>query len=104
MTRFRYKEGFLFCNSCGKQYKIEECPDYQSKIQKWKVCPKCPQKYKLRSKPHNKNSTIYYRNVIKPQLDKDREIIVKWKQKRYDKIFSNSSREQQQEQEIKNNE
>ena len=84
--RFQYKEGFLFCTQCGKQYKKEDCPFIQSKVQRYQICPVCPQKYKLRAKPHNKNSTKYYHEVIKPQLTKDRDIVIKWKQNRYSEI------------------
>jgi hypothetical protein len=94
LTRFRYQEGYLFCCHCDKQYKIEECPYVESKTHRYRTCPECPYKLKLRTKPHNKNSTKYYYEVIKPQLQKDRETIVKWKQKRY----SDSPQQQQQQQ------
>lgn len=81
--RFQYKDGFLFCVRCGKQYHESICPEHHSKKQTYKICPVCVQKYKLRAKPHNKNSSKYYLDVIKPQLTKDRDVIVKWKQNKY---------------------
>lgn len=51
----QYSKGKLYCKYCQKYYFITDCPIYQSKIQKWPVCPKCPYKYKLRVSTHNKN-------------------------------------------------
>jgi hypothetical protein len=50
-------------------------------------CCHCDKQYKIEECP-------YYYEVIKPQLQKDRETIVKWKQKRY----SDSPQQQQQQQ------
>lgn len=82
MPQFQYKDGYLFCTQCKKNFKEEICPYHQSKVQRYQICPECPQKYKLRRHAHNKNSTKYYLAVMKPKLEKDREVIIKWKQNR----------------------
>ena len=77
----KYNNGYLFCKQCGKHYPGDICPYYQAKVQLYQVCPNCPTKYKLRRKAHNKSSHEYYLRVIKPQLQQEKDIIIKWKQK-----------------------
>lgn len=81
MPQFQYKNGYLYCKNCGKHFKEEICPIHESKVQKYRICPSCPQKYKMRRKAHNKSSHEYYLRVIKPQLQQEKDIIIKWKQK-----------------------
>ena len=85
MPRFRYREGYLFCKTCCKQYKEEECPWYESPGKsgmKYRICPTKEHNYHLRKNAHNKDSYKYYERVMKPKLQKDREVIILWKQKR----------------------
>ena len=63
-------------------FKEEDCPIHESKVQKYRICPECPAKYKLRRHPHNKNSNEYYLRVVKPRLEVERDIVIKWKQNR----------------------
>lgn len=39
--------------------------------------------YRFRRSVRNKHSKEYYRTVQKPQIQKERDIIIHWKQKRY---------------------
>jgi hypothetical protein len=89
MPRFQYNKGFLFCRQCMTAFKEEDCPYYQAKVQKYKVCPSCPQKYKMRRKAHNKNSHEYYERVARPKFMAEKEIIIKWK-------WNNSRKQQNQ--------
>lgn len=79
MPRLNYALGYLYCSKCKKHFKQEECPLYQSITQKYPICPTCPEKWRLRKRPHNKRWFVYYNRVTKPQFEKDKEIIVKYK-------------------------
>ena len=51
----QFNQGKLYCGSCHKYYDESECELYESKVQKWHICPSCPQKYKMRRKARNLN-------------------------------------------------
>jgi len=80
---FRYRKGFLFCRICAKHYREETCPWFDSPGKagmRYRVCPTKEHNYHLRVTAHNKNSKKYYLAVIKPKLEKEREIVIRWKQ------------------------
>lgn len=58
MTGRSYKYKY-YCRNCRTHYKKEDCPLYESNVQKYPICPSCPQKYKVRVTAHNKKWKEY---------------------------------------------
>ena len=59
-----YKDNY-YCRICRKYYKKENVEFHQSKVQRYPVCPSCPQKWKLRAVAHNKRWKDYIqRNTL----------------------------------------
>jgi len=77
--RLVYSEGFLFCSNCVKHFKAEDCPIHHSATQKFPICPECPGVWRMRTGPHNKRWYVYYQKVIKPNFEKNKDVIVKYK-------------------------
>ena len=80
MPRHIYANGYLYCSRCNEHFLEKSCPLHQSKVQKYPTCPECrPIISRMRKKPHNKRWFVYYQNVIKPNFDRDKDVIIKYK-------------------------